>query len=182
MPRKRGNGEGSVYRRKDGLWMGQYKIQTHDVTKTKYIYSKTRKEAASKLADALAERDSGLVYDCGSMSLGDYLERWLETTKGTVRERTWIRAEVDVRVHIGPVPGKSRLDRLSVLQLQSFYRMKLDSGLSPRTVQIIHATLHKALKQAVRWQLIFRNVAESVEPPKANKRSSPWTSIRCGNC
>ncbi len=120
MPKKRGNGEGSLYRRKDGLWVGQYKIQTHDLTKTKYIYAKTRKEAASKLADALAERDSGVVYECGSMSLGAYLKRWLENTKGTVRERTWMRAEVDVRVHIDPVLGKSRLDRLSALQLQSF--------------------------------------------------------------
>ena len=48
--------------------MGQYKIRTHDGTKTKYIYSKTRKEAASKLADAVAEGDLGLVYECGSMS------------------------------------------------------------------------------------------------------------------
>ena len=70
--------------------------------------------------------------------------RWLEATKGTVRERTCIRAEVDVRVHIDPVLGKSRLDRLSALRLQSFYGMKLDSGLSPRTVQIIHATLYEA--------------------------------------
>lgn len=66
--------------------------------------------------------------------------------------------------------GKSKLDRLSALQLQTFYRTKLDSGLSPRTVQIIHATLHKALKQAVRWQLIPRNVTEAVEPPKADKK------------
>ena len=53
---------------------GQYKIQTRNgAKKTKYIYSKIRKGAASKLADAVAERDSGLVYDCGSVSLGDYL-------------------------------------------------------------------------------------------------------------
>jgi integrase len=170
LPKRRGNGEGSVYRRKDGLGVGQYKIETPSGAKTKYICSKTRKGAASKLADALAERDSGLVYDCGSVSLGDYLGRWLEATKGTVRERTWIRAEVDVRVHIDPSLGKSRLDRLSALRLQSFYGMKLDSGLSPRTVQIIHATLHKALKQAVRWQLNPRNVAESVDPPKAEEK------------
>ena len=170
MPKKRGNGEGSVYRRKDGWWVGQYEIRTHDGTKTRYIYSKTRKGAASKLADAVAERDSGLVYECGSVSLGDYLGRWLEATKGTVRERTWVRAEVDVRVHIVPALGKSRLDGLSALRLQSFYGTKLDSGLSPRTVQIIHATLHKAPKQAVRWQLIPRKVAESVDPPKANQK------------
>ena len=55
MPKKRVNGEGSVYRRKDRLWVGQYKVRTHDGTKTGYIYSKTRKGAASKLADAVAE-------------------------------------------------------------------------------------------------------------------------------
>jgi integrase len=105
------------------------------------------------------------------VSLGDYLGRWLEVTKGTVGERTWIRSEVDVRVHIDPVLGKSRLDRMSALRLQSFYGTKLDSGLSPRTVQIIHATLHKVLKQAVRCQLIPRKVAESVDPPKANEKA-----------
>ena len=74
--------------------------------------------------------------------------RWLQATKGTVRERTWIGAEMDVRMYIGPVLGKSRLDRLSALQLQSFYRAKLDSGLFPRMAQIIPATLHKALKNS----------------------------------
>ncbi len=170
MPKKRGNGEGSIYRRKDGLWVGQYKILTQNGAKTKYIYSKTRKEAASKLADALAERDSGLIYDSGSITVDEYLDRWLEVTKGTVKERTWIRAEIDVRVHIKPALGKAKLDRLSAFQLQSFYRMKLDSGLSPRTVQIIHATLYKSLKQAVKWQLVPRNVAQSVDPPKASKK------------
>jgi integrase len=170
MPKKRGNGEGSVYRRKDGLWVGQYKIWTGNGTKTKYIYSKTRKDAATKLVEAIAERDMGLVYDCGSMTVEEYLERWLESTRGTVRERTWTRAEVDVRVHLKPTIGKIRLDRLNALQLQSLYRAKLDSGLSPRTVQIIHATLHKSLKQAVRWSLIPRNVAQSVDPPRVQKK------------
>ena len=170
MPKRRGNGEGSVYRRKDGLWVGQYKIQTPNGTKTKYIYSKTRKDAAVKLSKAIAERDSGLVYDCGSMKVGEYLDRWLDSTKGTVRESTWMRAEVDVRVHLKPRLGKTRLDRLDALQLQSLYREKLDSGLSPRTVQIIHATLHKALKQAVKWSLVPRNVAQSVEVPRGRKK------------
>lgn len=170
MPKKRGNGEGSVYRRKDGLWVGQYKVQIPTGTKTKYIYSKTRKDAATRLSKAIAERDTGLIYDCGSMTVEEYLKQWLETTKGTVRERTWIRAEVDVRVHISPILGKTKLDRLNALQLQSLYRAKLDSGLAPRTVQIIHATLRKALKQAVKWQLIPKNVAQSVDPPNVQKR------------
>jgi hypothetical protein len=71
LPKRSGNGEGSVYRRTDGLWVGQYKIETPSRAKTKYIYSKTRKEAAAKLAEAVVERDSGLVYDCRSLTVGD---------------------------------------------------------------------------------------------------------------
>ena len=65
-----------------------------------------------------------------------------------------------------PSLGKTRLDRLNALQVQSLYRSKLDSGLSPRTVQMVHLTLHKALKQAVKWMLIPRNIAEAVDPPR----------------
>jgi integrase len=151
--------------------VGQYKFLAPDGTqKTRYIYAKTRKEAASKLSRALVERESGLVYYCGSMTVGEYLDRWLESTKGTVKERTWIRAEVDVRVHIKPALGKTRLDRLNSLQLQALYRAKLDAGLSPRTVRMIHATLHKSLKQAVGWQLVPRNVAQAVAPPREQRR------------
>jgi integrase len=71
-----------------------------------------------------------------------------------------------VRIHLKPNIGKIKLDRLSALQVQSLYRLKLDSRLSARTVLIIHTTLHKALKQAVRWLLIPRNVTEAVNPPR----------------
>ena len=54
-----------------------------------------------------------------------------------------------VRIHLVPSLGKTQLSRMTALHLQSLYHFKLDSGLSARTVQIIHATLHKALKQAV---------------------------------
>jgi integrase len=73
--KRRGNGEGSVYRRKDGLWVGQYKVYAPTGTKTKYIYSKTRKDAAAKLTKAIADRDAGLVFDCGSLRVGEYLGR-----------------------------------------------------------------------------------------------------------
>jgi len=70
MSKRRGRGEGSIYRRKDGLWVGQYTVHTAEGTKTRYIYSKTRKEAATKLAKAIADRDFGLVFDAGSLTVG----------------------------------------------------------------------------------------------------------------
>jgi integrase len=168
--KRRGNGEGSVYRRKDGLWVGQYRVQTPSSAKTKYIYSKNRKDAAAKLVKAIADRDSGFVFDSESLTVEQYLNRWLDTIRGTIRERTWKRSEEIVRLHLVSSLGKTRLDRLSSLQGQSLYSTKLDSGLSARTVRMIHTTLHKALKQAVKWSLIPRNVTEAVSPPREQKK------------
>jgi integrase len=70
------------------------------------------------------------------------------------------------RIHIKPALGKAKLSKLDPLRVQSFYRSKLDEGLSAATVVKIHSTLSKSLKQAVRWRLIPLNVCESVTPPR----------------
>ena len=50
--------------------------------------------------------------------------------------------------------------------MQGLYRDKLDSGLSPATVQKIHTVLHKALAQALKWNMIPRNAADAVKAPR----------------
>jgi integrase len=78
--------------------------------------------------------------------------------------------EMLVNKHIIPSMGNVRLSNLIPAHLQGFYRSKLDEGLSPRTVQYLHVVLHRALKQALRWGLVPRNVAEAVDPPKVPKK------------
>jgi integrase len=75
-----------------------------------------------------------------------------------------------VNKHVAPALGNVRLSKLTPAHLQGFYCSKLDSGLSPRTVQYIHVVLHRALKQALRWGLTVRNVAEAVDPPRVPKK------------
>jgi hypothetical protein len=48
------------------------------------VYGKTRQEAAEKLAEAMADRDKGLVFDAGDMTLSEFLNRWLDGMYGTV--------------------------------------------------------------------------------------------------
>jgi integrase len=86
-----------------------------------------------------------------------------------VRVRTYERYESVCRVHIIPYIGKKKLTGLTEMDVQSLYRERLDAGCSTRTVQYVHVTLHKALKQAVRWRLVSRNVAEAAIPPKVQK-------------
>jgi integrase len=71
-------------------------------------------------------------------------------------------------VHIKPALGRVKLGALTPNHVRRLYRQKLDSGLAPRTVNYIHVTLHKALKDAVSDALIPRNAA-SVRAPRPEK-------------
>ncbi len=168
---KRGNGEGTITRRKNGGWMGQYVVHTAEGRKRRTVYGKTRKEVAEKLAKALSDREGGLVFDAGRLTVGEYLGRWLEdSVRDTVRQRTWERYEQIARVHIKPALGRIKLKALTPAHVRGLYREKLDAGLAPRTVQYVHVTLHKALKQAVADGLIPRNAAEAVKAPRPAKK------------
>src|SRR5215204_3861141 len=163
---KRGNGEGSITRRRNGGWSAQYTVHTAEGRKRKTLYGKTRQEVAAKLARALSDREGGLIFDAEGLKLGEYLGRWLEdSVKGTVRSTTYERYEQISRTHIVPMLGSVKLKALSPTHVRGLYKEKLES-LSPRTVQYIHVTLHKALKQAVSDGLIPRNVTEAVKPPQ----------------
>jgi integrase len=131
------------------------------------IYGKTRAEVAEMLAKAISDRFSGLTFDAGSLTLGEFLDRWLsDSVRDTVRQRTYERHEELVRLHIRPSLGRLKLKVLTPAHVQGFYRDRLDTGLSPATVQKIHVVLHKALDQAVKWNLIPRNVTDAVNAPR----------------
>lgn len=173
---KRGNGEGSIYPVKDKAgkvrgYRASYTVQTIAGQKRKYLSGKTRKEVAAKLSKAVAEREDGLVFDSENLTLAEYLERWLKDgVKGSVRAGTYARYEQLCRSHIKPTLGSVKLSALTPAHVQRFYTEKLSGDLSPRTVQYMHDTLRKSLRQAVKWGLIPHNVTEAVEAPKASKR------------
>ena len=54
-------------------------------------------------------------------------------------------------------------------KVQAFYSQKLEEGLSPRSVILIHAVLHQALENAVKWGLVPRNVTKLVSLPHVGR-------------
>ena len=170
MAKKRGNGEGSISRRKNGGWMAQYAVYTAEGRNRKTLYGKTRAEVGAKLAKALSDREGGLTFDANNMNLDDYLRLWLtDSVRDSVRPATYEGYARQVRNHLIPTLGPIKLRALTPTHLRGLYRDKLDSGLSPRTVQYIHVTIHKALKQALNDGLVPRNVAEAVKPPQVRR-------------
>jgi integrase len=171
---KRGNGEGSIYRRKDGRWVGQYTVYTAKGAKYRYIYGKTRQAVAEKLTKAMADRDGGIIFDAGKIRVGEYLDRWLsDSVRGTVRASTFERHEGIIRTHLKPTLGGIKLKSLTPVHVRGLHREKLDAGLAPATVRKIHSTLHKALSQAVHDGLIPRNAADVKAPRPAPEEMRP---------
>jgi integrase len=171
---KRGNGEGSIYPYKNKAgkvigYRGSYWIHTAESPKRRYISGKKRENVRDKLAKALSQRADGLVFDAGTMTIGEYLDRWLADVRDTVRKSTHEGYEYVIEPHIKPALGRIKLKDLNPAQIRWFYRHRLDSGLSPATVHKQHVVLHKALKAAVADGLIPRNAAAGLKLPRITR-------------
>ncbi|HBV94681.1 MAG: site-specific integrase [Candidatus Dormibacteria bacterium] len=169
---KRTNGEGTVGSKPlaDGRWQARYTAT--DATgrvHRKAVYGKTREEAARKLREALGRRDAGIASP-GPETVGAFLAAWLEGVRPTLRPRTWERYEQQIRLELVPLLGRRSLARLAPEDVQRAYASLLARGLSPATVRRSHATLHRALEQAVRWRKVPTNVAGLVNPPRVAHR------------
>jgi integrase len=86
------------------------------------LYGKTRKEAADKLTEALAARNSGaLNFDSEELIVGEYLDRWLETIWDSVMPVSWENYERNSRLHLKPALGNVQLAKLTPGRIQALY-------------------------------------------------------------
>lgn len=141
-----------------------------------YTIKGSKKEAEKFLTEKLRERDTGILIDTKKMKFGEYLDYWKDKTFSNLEITTKEGYIQKIDKHIKPYLANILLENLKPLHLQNFYEEKLKNGkldgkggLSARTVLALHRIIHSALEQAVKWQLVIRNVAECVEPPKAKK-------------
>lgn len=172
MPKKRGAGEGSIFKQKDGRWRAAITIGCDEEgnQKKKYLYGKTRQEVAEKLNQAVFSLQQGTFVQPNKVKVSEWLNTWLfQYKKPSVRPSTFRDYEGLVRVHINPIIGGILLKDLRPEQIQSLYNEKSKEGLSASTVRHIHIVLHQAFRQAKRNNLVPRNLAEDTELPKLKR-------------
>lgn len=170
--RRRGHGEGSITKLPDGRWQARIDLgYQNGKRRRKALYGKTRHEVAQKLAKTLHEHQQGLPVTNERQTIAQFLTRWLDdSARHTLRPQTFKRYRELVNLHAIPHIGKVVLARLTPQHLANLYNERRKDGLSPRTVQFLHAVLHRALKQAVKWNLIARNPADAVEAPRPERK------------
>lgn len=104
------------------------------------------------------------------MLFADYMELWLEIIRSSVEKTTFSSYTQMVKRKIAPYFRKTgvKLGELQARHIQSFYLYELKT-VSASTVIHEHANIHKALKYAVKMDLIPYNPADKVERPKKQK-------------
>ncbi len=138
----------------------------------------TKRQAEERLREILAALKAGTAVEPHRETLGEYLERWLRDYGQARLAPKTLESYTDIlRAFVIPALGHVPLQALQPAHLQSLYARLLESGrrdgrpggLSPRTVHYIHRVIHRALEVAVKLQLVPRNVADAVEPPRARR-------------
>ncbi len=190
---KRANGEGSITRRKDGTYHGRvFVTTTSGIRKRVSVYGKTREEVRQKITELQSQENQGIPVPDTNMRLEEYLVYWLATVvKVHRRPKTYQGYESVVRVHIVPGLGRKKIRTLRAAEVRTWLAGVASECqcckhgwdkerrepeccaagdccktlLSRRMVQSIHAVLRNALQNAVREELIVRNVAQLVQVP-----------------
>jgi integrase len=119
----------------------------------------------------VGKAESGSDLQAHRVTMADYFDRWLAAVEENARKPRTVEGYRQIlRVHVIPYIGEIKLARLTPLHVQNVYTAARDKGRSETTVLHIHRAIFSALRQAVKWDLIERNVAESVIAPKASSR------------
>ena len=134
------------------------------------LYGRTRAEAAERLTASLRKKQVGVQIRFEKQSVGEFLQRWLDDVRSTIRPRTFERFEGLVRLHILPALGKHRLDRLTPQHIQQLLTAKSNENLSPQSVKHVRTVLSVALGRALKWNMVSINAAQLTDAPKVERK------------
>jgi integrase len=171
--------KGHLRERGPGRWAIVIDIRDPQTGKRRrkwHSFKGTKREAQIESARLIAAIQGGTYLEPHKTTLSSFLESWLDHVKSHVSPRSHERYCELVRKNIVPLIGAVLLTKLKPAQISAAYTRALTSGrldgkggLAPTTVLYMHRLIKKALGQAVRWELLSRNVADAVDPPKIER-------------
>src|SRR5262245_54450438 len=139
MRSRRGRGEGSVFRRRDGVWTGSVTVGYDDCGKRKRrtVYGATKGDVLEKLVRVRADALEGILSDPQRLNVATYLRRWLDdAVRPSVRVSVHRRYAEIVRLRIAPRIGGIAMSRLTPMHVQSLLTSLENEGVSSRGRQM----------------------------------------------
>lgn len=163
----RGKGEGTIYKRPNGTYVGQY----YALGKRKTVTGKTRKEVQQKLNKALVELQEGSYIDSSKMKLGAFVKDYMDNyKKNEVQLSTFTSYEETLETHVyNDVIAEVELGKITTDTMQKYYNRKIKDGMSSRGVRYIKSILNGAFKNGCSRKLINSNPHDNVTMPRKTK-------------
>jgi integrase len=177
--RKNANGQGSVHQHKSGRWVGQcYVTQTDGKRVRRTLYGASRREVEKKISELLEREEAGRRAAPLDLTLERYLREWLDQiVVHRVRANTLSAYRFQAERYLIPDLGRKRLHALSARDLRLYFDSLRRRDVGTRTIGYVHATLRSALEDAVREELLERNVAKLVRVPRPEKTEREPLSV-----
>ena len=180
MAKRRPSGDGMVRKKDDGRWEGRIVVghKANGEPIFRYIYADTQKELTAKLRQYIDIYRGVDLTEQSRMTLGKWLDQWLEDIAGTIRPNTMTRYQGTVVRHIKPYLGEKPVAQVKGKDIQKLYETlathgnrNTGKGLSSGTIRGIHSMFHEALEAARQAGVIPKNPTEVIEAPKFSYKS-----------
>jgi len=176
--KRRGRGEGSVYKRSDGIWTGSVSVGYHADGKRRRVvaYGATKREVQENLRE-LQSHQIDRTPEAKKITVAEFLIRWLETTaKPNVAATTHRRYEQLSRLHLVPYLGGMKVVALTPMHVEQLFVEQDRKGVSVQNRAKSGALLREVLGHAVRLGIVEHNPCLDVKKPRPAKQEMKfWT-------
>jgi integrase len=167
---------GNISRRGKRSWRVKFDVGgVGGKRETRYVTVHGKRQVAEReLAKLIGAAHDGTLVEPSKLTVVEYLRSWLggpHGLAGKTAERYQQLAEQQIIPHLGTLA----LQKLRPAHVAEWHSKLLASGgkdsraLSPRTVGHAHRVLHRALERALKSELVSRNVAHAIRPPKVEE-------------
>ena len=156
--------KGSLQESSPGTWY----LRVYDRLADKQVrrtFKGTKRQAESELARFVADMEAGNTPMSGTLTVGDYLDRWLGHVSPSLQPGT-VQSYGGRVKRLKAEVGSIRLSRLTAHSVDQMYARLLAGGMSPATIKMHHAILSSALHQAVKWDLVPKAATDNASPPR----------------
>lgn len=175
--KRRANGEGSIYRRKDGRYESKYTIKDElGRSRKRSVYAKTQAECLKKLHRAQEEARRGILSTPNQDTVASFYVAWRASVAPNYLEPTTIEQyEWVFNKYVLPQIGKKRLSCLSTSDVQNLINAVYAKSKSARICKEVRCCLSGVLKRAINQRLLAYNPVSGVESPSYKpKEQHPW--------
>lgn len=169
MTKRRARGEGSVcWKESKQAWVWRAVVGYHSDGRVKYTEGRARSQTEALQKKRLAERTNRKP-DANKISVGDYLNRWLDETKSNVQPGTWTSYERVVRLHLNPHIGGIPLASFTAPDCNRLYAKLSRNGVTAGNIRKVSDVLASAMEVAVQEGSIPGSPTRGARKPKLSR-------------